>query len=206
MQSNTRSKFSLLVSGLYGLALSCPVLAQENPIDAPQYEDGNALVLPQDYRLWPFIGAGLGLTYEDEGGVPPADESPIFSHVFVNPTAYAHFMETGQWPDRTVFVLEFRESASEVSININESGFFATDLALLEAEVKDSRFDDGWAYFGFGNSTSGFLDVAEPLSAEDAAPCVQCHTDHGAVERTFVQFYPTLFEVAREKGTVKPTY
>jgi hypothetical protein len=26
------------------------------------------------------------------------------------------------------------------------------------------------------------------------------------VERTFVQFYPTLFEVARRLGTVKPKY
>ena len=187
---------------LAGLSAST-LLAQEDTADAPQYQDGNALVFPQDYRSWPFAGTGLGLTYE-EGGVPRAEENPRFSHVFVNPTAYAQFMETGQWPDRTVFVLEFRESASEVSIN--ESGFFATDLAALEAEVKDSRFDDGWAYFRFGNSTSGFLDLAQPLSTEEAAPCVQCHSDHGAVERTFVQFYPTLFEVAREKGTVKPNY
>ena len=29
-------------------------------------------------------------------------------------------------------------------------------------------------------------------------------TKHTAVERTFVQFYPTLLEVARRMGTVKP--
>jgi hypothetical protein len=26
------------------------------------------------------------------------------------------------------------------------------------------------------------------------------------VEQTYVQFYPTLFEVAKAKGTVKPTW
>jgi hypothetical protein len=32
-------------------------------------------------------------------------------------------------------------------------------------------------------------------------------TDDGALaERTFVQFYPTLLEVAREKGTLKPDF
>ena len=38
------------------------------------------------------------------------------------------------------------------------------------------------------------------------ASCYACHATHTAVENTFVQFYPTLFEVAREKGTIKPTY
>jgi len=36
--------------------------------------------------------------------------------------------------------------------------------------------------------------------------CVECHTKHTAVERTFVQFYPTLLEVARRMGTLKPGF
>ena len=188
---------------LLGLGVSIDSRAQEAGADAPEYREGDALVLPKDYRAWPFIGAGLGMTYADEGGTPAAAENPIFSQVFVNPPAYRHFMETGQWPDGSVFVLEFRASASAASINT--SGHFATNLVGLEAEVKDSRFADGWAYFAFGRAGQ-FVDVAPPLSAEAAAPCVECHTDHGAVERTFVQFYPTLLEVAREKGTLKPSY
>ena len=35
---------------------------------------------------------------------------------------------------------------------------------------------------------------------------VAIHSTHTAVEQTFVQFYPTLFEVAQRMGTVKPTY
>jgi len=34
--------------------------------------------------------------------------------------------------------------------------------------------------------------------------CYACHTDNGAVDNTFVQFYPTLLEVATKMGTVKP--
>jgi hypothetical protein len=41
------------------------------------------------------------------------------------------------------------------------------------------------------------------MSATASAPCVECHTKNTAVERTFVQFYPTLFEVARRMGTLK---
>ena len=94
------------------------------------------------------------------------------------------------------YVLEFRNSDSEASINT--AGRFQTGLAGFEAEVKDSRFPDGWAYFTFTAAAS-----AEPMSAADSAPCVECHTKNTAVERTFAQFYPTLLEVARRMGTVK---
>jgi hypothetical protein len=112
-------------------------------------------------------------------------------------------MQTGKWPDGTVFVLEVRKSDSEASIN--KAGRFQSDLVAVEAEVKDSRFPDGWAFFLFGAAPS-IRDVAEPLSGERVAPCVACHTKNTAVERTFVQFYPTLLEVARRKGTLKPGF
>ena len=75
----------------------------------------------------------------------------------------------------------------------------------IEAEVKDARFRDEWAFYNFGGG-SELADVAPPLTGEAAAPCVECHTQNTAVERTFVQFYPTLLEVARREGTVKPGY
>jgi hypothetical protein len=49
-------------------------------------------------------------------------------------------------------------------------------------------------------------DSAPPLAGKDVASCVECHTKSTAVERTFVQFYPTLLEVARAKGTLKPGF
>ena len=178
--------------------------AQPPAADGPRYENGTELVRPQDYRSWPFIGAGLGMTYDGERGTQAAGpDNPRFTQTFVNPTAYQHFMQTGSWPDGTIFMLEFRASQSEGSIN--RSGRFATQLTFLEAEVKDSRFPDGWAYFAFG-AGDRLAATAKPLAGNEAASCVECHTEHGAVERTFVQFYPHLLEVARAKGTVKPGF
>ena len=71
--------------------------------------------------------------------------------------------------------------------------------------MKDSRFPDGWAFFDFGQAPS-LRDLSEPLSGDRVARCIECHTKHTAVERTFVQFYPTLLEVARKMGTVKPGF
>jgi hypothetical protein len=170
------------------------------PGDGPLFDSGNDLILPADYREWPFIGSGLGLTYEDE---PAAGQLPAFTNVFVNPSSYTSFMDTGAWPDGSVFVLEFRSSHTDA--RPNQAGRFQGDLQFLEIEVKDARFEDGWAFYGFGPG-SDLAERAAPLAGDAVAPCIECHTEHTAVERTFVQFYPTLLEVAREKGTLKPGF
>ena len=182
----------------FSIALTQAVRAQV-PGDGPRYADGTNLVRPPDYREWTFLGSGLGLTYEAETASP----APNFTNVFVNPSSYRAFMQTGAWLNGTVFVLEVRRSQTDAAPN--KGGRFQTDFLALEAEVKDSRFPDGWAFFNFGRGTA-LTDVAAPLSGEAAASCVECHTKHTAVERTFVQFYPTLLEVARRHGTVKPGF
>ena len=199
-----------LTLGLAGLvlAIGCAVGTGAQPdapavgdgADGPRYENGTHLLFPADYRTWTFLSSGLGMTYEGEGGTPGPQS---FGNVFVNPSSHRRFLETGAWPDGTTFVLEFRRSASEGSIN--QAGRFQTDLVLVEAEVKDSRFDDGWAFYQFGQA-GALRDVAPPMSGDPVQRCIECHTEHAAVERTFVQFYPTLLEVAREKGTLKPGF
>jgi hypothetical protein len=188
-------KAVVILALAYVIACTLALHGQQPPGDGPRYS-GTALVVPTDYREWVFLSAGLGMTYAP---ATASSSSPTFGNVFVNPTAYRSFMQTGKWPDRSIFVLEFRNSGSQASINV--AGRFQTGLAGLEAEVKDARFPDGWAFFTFGSAAS-----AEPMSASASAPCVECHTKHTAVERTFVQFYPTLLEVARQKGTLKPGF
>jgi hypothetical protein len=165
-------------------------LGAQQPIDGPTYVNGNSLARPANYREWVFLGSGLGLTYDASAN------NTTFTNVFVNPAAYRGFMNTGTWPDKSVFVLEFRASATEAPPNT--TGRYQTRLVGVEAEVKDARFPDGWAFYNFRGA-----DSAPPLAGQDAASCVECHTKSTAVERTFVQFYPTLLEVARAKGTVK---
>ena len=155
---------------------------------------------PVNYREWVFLSSSLGLTYQPAAGAPAPPAGPQFQNVFVNRSSYRGFMQTGKWPDKTVYALEFRGVGTEAVAN--REGHFQTGLQNFEANVKDSRFPDGWAYFGFsGNDKS-----AAPLSGDTVKRCIDCHTAHTAVERTFVQFYPTLFEVAKRLGTVKSNY
>jgi hypothetical protein len=164
------------------------------PAPAPQYTADGRLIFPKDYRQWVFLSSGLGMTYGPAGNTDGAG-NPRFDNVFVNPAAYKSFLETGTWPDKTVFILEVRRSDSKVSIN--SGGRVQGALVAVEAGVKDvARFPGGWAFFDFSDT---FQAKAIPATAN----CYSCHREHGAVDNTFVQFYPTLYEVAKKKGTLK---
>ena len=157
----------------------------------PEFNKDGELVRPKNYREWIFLSSGVGMNY-GSGGLP-------FGNVFVEPSAYRKFVETGKWPDKSIFALEVRKPATEGSIN--KGGQYQTSLLNLEAAVKDTaRFKDGWGYFGFnGNAASAKVFGAE-------AGCNACHSTNAAVEHTFVQFYPTLLEIAIAKGTLNPSY
>ena len=101
---------------------------------------------------------------------------------------------TGHWPDKTEFVLENRSSQSKGSIN--NGGHFQSEAIAREVHVRDDqRFPGKWAFFGYGSGEGPAKQI--PTSAS----CYSCHQQHGAVDTTFVQFYPTLLSVAKEKGT-----
>jgi hypothetical protein len=188
-----------VVALVYVAAFSLAVPAQQRADDGPQFTSGNTLMLPANYREWVFLSSGLGMTY-NEGAAAAA---PRFDNVYVNPSSYRSFLQTGEWPDRTMLILEQRESTTEGSIV--EGGRFQTTVAGLEAHGRDARLPDGWAFFFFG-APPEMRDAVAPLPPDAAKGCVDCHKANTAVERTFVQFYPTLLDVARAKGTLKPGF
>ncbi len=178
-------------------------VAAAGPSDGPRFSAAGMLQRPDDYREWNFVTTGLGMTY---GPTQPAAGDPrFFDNVFVNRASYREFLKTGQWPDKTMFVLEIRSSEAKVSID-NGGQTQGSRIIAIEAAVKDvNRFKEtgGWGYFDFGGGTEL---KAEMPALPKSATCYACHQANTAVENTFVQFYPTLFDVARRMGTVKPTY
>jgi hypothetical protein len=158
------------------------------------------LVQPADYREWVFLSSGLGMTYGPNAPVAGAPQR--FDNVFVNPSSYREFLKTGRWPDGTIMILEVRDS--ETNGSINKFGRFQTSVVGLEAHVKDTkRFaGSGWAFFGLkpGAAANTPAKVIPPGNR-----CEQCHQPNGAVDETFVQFYPDLIPVAKRFGTWKET-
>jgi hypothetical protein len=161
----------------------------------PQFTKDGRLVRPGNYREWIFLSSGLGMTYGPAKQTP--NDAPRFDNVFVQPQAYKAFLKTGTWPDGTIFALEVRSSTSSGSIN--RGGHYQEGVVGLEVEVKDSsRFPNKWAFFDFGSP-----NTTAAKAIPTTASCYSCHSANGAVDNTFVQFYPTLAPVAKAKGTFK---
>jgi hypothetical protein len=163
---------------------------------APAFTSAGQLVRPLDYRSWVFVTSGLGMTY---GPAKPAEgQPPLFDNVFVTREAYNEFLRSGTWPDKTVLIKENR--MAESAGTLSKRGHFQADVMNLEIHAKDERFPGKWAFFV---SEDGKKDGK---LMPQRANCYSCHQDHAASDTTFVQFYPTLFGIAKEKGTLSAAY
>ena len=171
------------------LSIRHRVSANSTTTILPVYTADGKLELPANYRDWSFLTSGFGMNYSNG-----TSSSPMFTNVFVTPEALQGFKATGKWPDKSMFVVEIYSPASRGSIN--KSGQYQDKFHGLDIEVKDSSRPQEWSYYNFdpGSTTAKALGPG----------CNNCHSQHGAVENTFVQFYPTLLDFAVEKNLIKP--
>lgn len=176
------------------IAIAFPLagtLGQTPAPDGPVYGADGKLEFPSGYRSWVFLSSGFDMSYLENARRP----AHTFGNVFVNPSAYESFRKTGTWPDKTVLVLEVREASSEGSLL--KGGNYQSGVLRTEVHMKDSaRFEGGWAFFNFPTQTAAAM-------IPRTANCYSCHAEHGVVDTTFVQFYPTLLPIAREKKTLR---
>ena len=192
----TKHKTILLLAAVVILSATLLNSAPVPPGSAPDYTADGQLKLPENYRDWVYLTTGFDMSYNP--GLMNMDHH-MFDNVFVNPEAYKAFVETGTWPDKTMLVLEARKAEGKGSIN-QKGNYQSTEVMGLEVHVRDeSRFPGKWAFFGFGDSKTSKM---VPTSAD----CYSCHADHGAVDTTFVQFYPTLLPIAKAKATLSSSY
>jgi len=167
----------------------------QNGANLPVYTADGNLKFPTQYREWVYLTSGVDMSYSPNMSM----DHSMFDNVFVNPEAYRAFLQTGTWPDKTMLVLEGRMAGSRGSIN--KTGHFQTgEIMGREVHLKDEvRFPGKWAFF---NSDDGVTGKLLPKEMD----CYSCHEQHGAVDTTFVQFYPTLLEIAKKKNTLSAQY
>lgn len=195
-------KRSWILIGLCVLAVALAMLAPRassngESANPPVYTADGNLRFPTQYREWVYLTSGVDMSYSPNMSMGHS----MFDNVFVNPEAYKAFVQTGTWPDKTMLVLEARVAASKGSIN--KTGHYQTgEIMGREVHVKDTARFAGTANWAFFNGEDGATGKLLPKEME----CYSCHEQHGAVDTTFVQFYPTLLEIAKKKNTLSATY
>ncbi len=172
-----------------------PAAGEVAAAEGPNYTAEGQLKMPERYREWIFLTSGVDMSYSPSAAM--AGHS-MFDNVFVNPSAYRAFQQTGTWPDKTTLVLEVR--GAEGPSSINKRGHTQSQEVMgMEVHVKDAGLEGGWGFYEFDGARSAKL-LKRP------ANCYECHESHAAVDTTFVQFYPTLLELAKTKGTLSAAY
>ena len=185
----------LLTLLAFGVRLAPANQGNAAPANVPQYTADGRMKFPENYREWVYLTSGLDMSYRADMQMGHS----MFDNVFVNPEAYKYFVANGTWPDKTMLVLEVRRAETKSAIN-KAGKYQTTELMGQEVHVKDeSRFPGKWAFFGFDGKPT-----AQAFPAE--MDCYSCHAQHTAVDNTFVQFYPTLIDIAKKKGTLSPAY
>jgi hypothetical protein len=160
----------------------------------PRFDEDGLLLRPDGWQRWTLAGSSLGLGYTPRTrGTGPG----TFKHVYINPSSFDHYVQTGEFPDQTMLVLAVY--SSEDRAEPAENGWYPDRLRAMEAAVKDEeRFEGGWAYFDLDLGP----DSNDGAKAFPAERCASCHDQHAAVDNVFVQFYPVLRDARAvfEKG------
>lgn len=173
----------------------------------PRYA-GDSLIRPNGVERWVLAGASMGLGYSQPSGADAAAGGAatggMFHNVYIEPTAYEHYVRTGKFRDKTMMAMTLYEPGQKV--HPSKQGFFEGDFIALEVSVKDTRrFPGSWAYFNLGKGAPGSKAAANPRTG-----CQACHAQNAADDNVFVQFYPTLravsfkFDRKPDGGTSRP--
>lgn len=151
----------------------------------PRYDAARDMVRPEGYRQWVFVGAALGLRYAEDGEPEEGDGPGSFHNVYVQPEAYAYFMDHDVFPEKTILAMETYETGTREPKAELTGGYFEDTMSGFSVAVKDSeRFDETWGYVSFGDA-----ETATPFPKER---CYDCHAEHAATDNVFTQFYPIL--------------
>lgn len=182
-----------------GVAAFVTQLAQMQPASA-QMAGGGAVVndagetsIPQGFREWPFLGAPLTPNALNGG----AAGFPEYHYVYIEPSAYAHYKRTGEFPDGTTIVKELvltkpAEHEDGSRDEVSGRGYFPDRFAGIDMMVKDTgRFaaTNGWGFFNFGHHPPPYADTATAAPNE---ACAFCHTANATYDMVFTTFYPIL--------------
>jgi Cytochrome P460 len=174
----------LVVSAAAGLTTLYAQSRSGGDLGVAQYSSTGQLAFPAGTDRWIVLGTGLGGDYEDTT-FDPANPGSL-NVVKIEPKAYDYFLANGRYADGTMLLLTFYNTLPKPDPALR--GFVQGDVALREIHVIDkARYtSEGHAFFSFP------VGIEMAAAFGEGSECIACHSEHGAFDATFTQFYPTI--------------
>jgi hypothetical protein len=145
--------------------------------------NNHELLLPSNYRSWVVLSSATA-------GMHLHRHKHLANKLYVEPGSYEHFTKTGQWPDRTVIVLELMSERVGAAAR--------SDVMGLEAAVKDeTHFPEAWSYYGivFDRTQTN----SAPVKAEKMCDCEQ------PLDAVLAMAFPALRAIINAKPATMPS-
>ena len=202
MKISTYFKKNFVVLSLVVFALILAVFVFTKPSVAEKsdvfykFNEKGALIKPEGYREWIFVGTPVTPNDMNNGAAP----FPEFHHVYIDPVSYKHYKDTGKFRQGTILIKELISVGSKSAAS--GIGYFQGEFIGLEATIKDSKMfpkePGNWAYFSF-SKPDHTLPVNATAKAFPAAACNACHDAAAAEDWVFTQYYPVLRALKMKK-------
>ncbi|MFG6656667.1 cytochrome P460 family protein [Scandinavium sp. M-37] len=190
-----RNKYVLILAlALFSQATTVfAVSKMDAPTDNEQivrahFQTDGSVNLPKDFHHWVHVG-----TFVKESGNNLFDNSkivaPLIANTYIEPSAYRHYMATGNWADGSQIVKEFTDAengencdkVSHVCKTPFGTAIFQESYTGYGYMVKDKkRFPDvagNWAFFTTGNVKPPYPETAK---VEPVSKCLACHITHAS--------------------------
>ena len=173
--------------------------ASAQEINRASFNADGSVKRPTNWRRWVFVGAPLTPNALNGGKAP----FPEFHNVYIEPSAFDHWLRTGEWADGTQFVKELvllrkaddcdPDAGNGSCAQTSGQGYFQGEFQGLELKVKDKvRFvkePGNWAYFSFGHKPEPYEAAATAMPTDS---CNVCHEANAETDFVFTQYYPVL--------------
>jgi hypothetical protein len=150
-----------------------------------RFASDDRLELPASFRKWVFLGAAVTPHELNNGHAP----FPGIHYLYIEPTAFEHYLRTGEFRDGTMLAKEL------VAIESREApsgrGYFpgrSQGLGIsLKSRSRHPEAPDNWGFYYFGSEPP--YATSTMVQADEA--CAACHRA-GDRELVFSRYYPAL--------------
>jgi hypothetical protein len=172
-----------LLAGALATSQMTPAVAQNaSAVARASFTEDGQVMRPENWRAWIFVGAPLTPNALNGGEAA----FPEYHNVYIEPSAFAHWQQTGEWADGTQLAKELtllRQADDCDPDPDNGSCSQTSGQGYFQGEPGN------WAYFSFGHQPEPYAETAIAFPTDS---CNSCHEGNAADDFVFTQYYPVL--------------